>query len=144
MPRQTIYKRDGWDEKLCVIQGWARDGLTDEQIAGKMGIGVTTLYDYKKKYPEFMKALKKGKEVVDREVENSLLEQARSGNMTAIIFWLKNRKPRQWRDKQTREISGPEGGAIEVEQQVDLSGLSDKELDQLEKISEKIIQTKPD
>lgn len=76
MPRKTIYERDGWNEKLEVIKGWARDGLTDEQIAGKMGIGVTTLYDYKKKYSEFLKALKKGKEIVDRKVESSLLKRA--------------------------------------------------------------------
>ena len=66
MPRETKYIKYGWDEKLEVIEGWARDGLTDEQIAEKMGIGIRTLYDYKEKYPLFSQALKKGKEVVDR------------------------------------------------------------------------------
>lgn len=51
-------------EGLIKLQGWARDGLTDEQIAKNMRINVSTLYDWKKKYSEISEALKKGKEVV--------------------------------------------------------------------------------
>jgi hypothetical protein len=126
MPRKTIYKRDGWDEKLELIEGWARDGLTDEQIADNMGINVATIYRYKKRYSEFCEALKKGKEVIDYEVENALLKNAlgydyeetkvtmtdkgskskriekttkhAQPDTTAQIFWLKNRKPEEWRD----------------------------------------------
>ena len=76
MPRKTIYKRDGWDEKLELIEGWARDGLIDEQIAEKMGIGIRTLYEYKEKYPQFSQALKRNKEVVDAKVEKALLKRA--------------------------------------------------------------------
>ena len=64
------------EEGLLKIEGWARDGLTDEQIAHNMGISPSTLYEWKKKYPEISEALKKGKEVVDREVENALLKRA--------------------------------------------------------------------
>lgn len=103
MPRQTIYKKNGWDKKLGVIEGWARDGLTNEQIAGKMGINPDTLYKYKKKYPEFADALKEGKEVVDYKVEKELLNQALNGNITAIIFWLKNRKPNQWLESKSNQ-----------------------------------------
>lgn len=84
---------------LTLLEGWARDGLTDEQIAKNIGIAVSTLYDWKSRFPEFSKALKKGKEVVDFEVENALLKSALEGNTTAQIFWLKNRKPDRWRDK---------------------------------------------
>ena len=132
MPRKTIYKRDGWDEKLELIEGWARDGLTDEQIADNMGINVATIYRYKKKYSEFCESLKKGKEVVDRQVENALLKRAlgydyeetkvtmtdkgskskrierttkhAQPDTTAQIFWLKNRKPEEWRDKKDIEL----------------------------------------
>jgi len=76
MSRKTKYERDGWDEKLEVIEGWARDGLTDKQIAHNMGISEVTLNSYKKKYPKFLKSLKAGKEVVDRKVENALLNRA--------------------------------------------------------------------
>lgn len=82
-----------------MLQGWAREGLTDVQIADNIGINISTIYDWKKKYPEFNNALKRGKEVVDYEVENALLKRALSGDTTAQIFWLKNRKPKQWRDK---------------------------------------------
>lgn len=64
------------DEGILKIEGWARDGLTDEQIAQNMGIRRQTLYDWKKKYPDISDALKRGKEVVDRQVENALLKRA--------------------------------------------------------------------
>ena len=118
-------------EGLLKIEGWARDGLTDEQISQNIGINPATLYDWKKRYHEISKALKKGKEVVDRQVENALLKRALGykyeeiktekteegkkvtvtikevvPDTTAQIFWLKNRKPEQWRDTQQIEHSG--------------------------------------
>lgn len=115
-------------EGLLLIEGWARDGLTDEQIAHNMGINVATLYRWKNSYNEICESLKKGKEVIDRQVENALLKRAlgysyievtkESGvitkevtkevhpDTTAQIFWLKNRKPGDWRDKQVTEHEG--------------------------------------
>lgn len=92
---------DDWlqKDKLILLEGWAREGLTDEQIAKNMGISRTTLWDWKKKEPNILDALKKGKDVVDFEVENALLKSALEGNVTAQIFWLKNRRKLQWRDK---------------------------------------------
>ena len=63
-------------EQLEKLQGWARDGLTDEQIAEKIGCHISTLYDWKSKYSDISEALKKGKAVVDVEVENALLKKA--------------------------------------------------------------------
>lgn len=90
-------------EGLLKIEGWARDGLTDEQIAQNMGITAKTLYEWKKKYSEICESLKRNKDVADRQVENALFENAINGNITAQIFWLKNRKPDKWRDKQEYE-----------------------------------------
>lgn len=90
-------------EGLLKIEGWARDGLTDEQIARNMGINPATLYEWKKKYPKIAESLKRSKDVADRQVENALFKNAISGNITAQIFWLKNRKPDKWRDKQEYE-----------------------------------------
>lgn len=87
------------EENLLLLEGWARDGLTDEQIAKNMGISYSTLKDWKNKYSAILAALKKGKEVVDYQVENALLLSALDGNTTAQIFWLKNRRPDKWRDK---------------------------------------------
>ena len=86
-------------DKLILVEGWARDGLTDEQIANNLGISIQTFYTYKKEHLEFFESLKKGKEVIDYEVENALLQNALNGNIRAQIFWLKNRKPKQWKDK---------------------------------------------
>ncbi len=86
-------------DKLILIEGWARDGLTNEQIAENLGINQDTFYNYKKKYPEFSETLKRGKEVIDYQVENALLKNALDGNVTAQIYWLNNRKPKQWKNK---------------------------------------------
>lgn len=59
-----------------LLEAWARDGLTDDQIAHNMGVRRSTLADWKTKYPDISDALKKGKEVVDVEVENALLKRA--------------------------------------------------------------------
>ena len=96
-----VYKIDEWLEPdgLLLLEGWAREGLTEEQIAHNMGISRTTLWDWKKKEPSIYNALKRNKDMVDFEVENALLDNALNGNVTAQIFWLKNRKKLQWRER---------------------------------------------
>ena len=108
-------------DKLILLEGWARDGLTDEQIAKNIGISRASLYEWKKKEVDIFDALKKGKEVIDFEVENALLKRALgyeyeeetyengiltkkvkkhvAPDTTAQIFWLKNRQVKKWRDK---------------------------------------------
>lgn len=119
-------------DRLLEVEGWARSGLTDEQIAKNLGIAYSTLREYREKHSALSAALKKGKEVVDTEVENALLKRAlgytyeeetieeladgtiktktvtkhMAGDTTAQIFWLKNRKPDVWRDKTAVEHSG--------------------------------------
>lgn len=102
-------------EKLILVEGWARDGLTDIQIAENLGISKDTFYEYKKKHSDFSDSLKKGKEIVDYQVENALLKNALDGNVTAQIYWLNNRKPKQWKNK--RENMGSNNEEItKVEQ----------------------------
>lgn len=139
---------------LLKLEAWARDGLIDEQIAENIGINPATLYDWKKKYPEISESLKKGKEVVDIAVENALLKRALGyeytetkteeylvegvpvkrvtktvkevvPDTTAQIFWLKNRRPGQWRDKHDMELSG------EVKAGNPYAGLTTEELRKL-------------
>lgn len=117
-------------EGLLKLEGWARDGLTEEQIARNMGIGYSTLQAWKNKYQDILDTLKRGKEVIDIQVENALLKRAlgyryqeiteeiiedeNTGesklvvtkrvtkevvpDTTAQIFWLKNRKPKEWKN----------------------------------------------
>jgi DNA-binding XRE family transcriptional regulator len=87
------------DEGNTLLAGWARDGLTNEQIARNIGINPDTLYSWEKKYAEISETLKKGKEIADYEVENALCKKALGGDTTAMIFWLKNRRPDKWRDR---------------------------------------------
>ena len=112
---------------LVQLEGWARDGLTDENIAKKIGISPSTFYAWLLKYPEISEAIKKGKAPVDIEVENALLKRALGyeyeettkeirvmpggkqyttirtvtkrvvPDVTAQIIWLNNRKPESWR-----------------------------------------------
>lgn len=95
-------------DKLILIEGWARDGLTNEQIANNLGVSKTTFYKMLNEHSELFELLKKSKEVVDYEVENALLKSALNGNVTAQIYWLNNRKPKQWRNKQDEQITSTE------------------------------------
>lgn len=112
-------------ENLEVISYWAKKGLIDTQIAENIGIATSTLYDWKKKHPEFLEALKNGKEVADAQVVNALHQNATGfyyweetvtntgavvtvkkyskPNVTAQIYWTKNRIPEDWREKQEIE-----------------------------------------
>ena len=71
-------KANEWleQDKLTLLEGWARDGLTDEQIANNIGISRSTLFEWRKNNQDISNALKKGKEIVDIEVENALLKRA--------------------------------------------------------------------
>lgn len=106
------YQRWLEPDGLILLEGWARDGLTDEQIASNMGIGKTTLYRWKDEHEAIRESLKRGKEIVDYEVENALLKSAKSGNVTAQIFWLKNRRKSVWRDKPEDTPENNEGVQI--------------------------------
>ena len=90
-------------DKLILVEGWARDGLTDIQIADNLGISKTTFYKFKNEHSELSELLKKGKEYIDFQVENALLQNALNGNVTAQIYWLNNRKPKQWKNKRGEE-----------------------------------------
>lgn len=111
-----------------------RSGLKDEDIAKQFDIGVSTLNKWKNDHPEFMESLKGSKVLTDYLVEDSLLKRALGYDATevkttvfpngtiktettvkhimpetlACIFWLKNRKPELWRDKQVVETTNPE------------------------------------
>lgn len=80
-------KYETWleSDNLLRLEGWARDGLTDEQIAHNIGINRTTLYVWKAKYTDFSDALKRGKEVVDILVENALLKSAMGYKFDEVV-----------------------------------------------------------
>jgi hypothetical protein len=127
-PSKGKYEQWLTEDGLTRLQAWARDGLTDAQIAHNCGVNVKTLWDWKKKHYPICSALKEGKEVVDLQVENALLKRAlgyeytettieesdKNGttirtfqkhmapDVTAQIYWLKNRKRDVWKDSHDR------------------------------------------
>jgi hypothetical protein len=130
---------DEWisEDGLILLEGWAREGLTDKDIADNIGIGYSTFTAWKSKNKAIQEALKRGKAPVDFKVENQLLKSALGYYVTVKepvklktkkqlkdkgtieeehiewiekqvfippvpacqFFWLKNRKPNNWRDR---------------------------------------------
>lgn len=120
---------------MLAIEGWARDGLNDKQIAANTGVNEFTFSRWKTQYPQLAQAIKKGRMPVDVQVENALLKRALGfdyeevtteivnlpdgtqrkhikkvtkmvvPDTVAAIFWLKNRKPMQWRDRPEPPVS---------------------------------------
>jgi len=117
--------------RLEEIGWWCRDGLIEEEMFKRLGVSERSWYEYKNKYPQLSQVLKNGKAQADYRVEDSLYKRAvgiknatetteeyKDGVLvakkivkkniapdpTSMIFWLKNRQPAKWRDKQ--EIGG--------------------------------------
>jgi hypothetical protein len=122
------------DEYLRIVERACALGATDVDIADMLGVSVRTIYNWRQTKPELCEAMKGGKEAPDDRVERSLYQKAvgytfdsvkifqHQGEIieapyrehvppdtTAAIFWLKNRRPDLWRDKQNHEITGKDG-----------------------------------
>lgn len=90
-------------ENLVLLHGWKMQGLTDEQIADNIGISHRTFERWKKGHSQIRQAIKGGKEVANFVIENELYKKAKSGNVTAMIFYLKN----NYREKYTDDVTDP-------------------------------------
>jgi hypothetical protein len=121
--------------RLDEIAAWARQGLVDTDIAYNLGIATSTFYRWKNEHKEFRESLKISKKVANERVKNALYQRATgydydevtedtsyedgkpvtrtktttkqvAPDPTAIIFWLKNRDPEKWRDRQELDVNG--------------------------------------
>mgnify|MGYP003655792909 CR=1 FL=1 len=126
--RPTKYKAEynKQAERLCKL------GATDADLAEFFEVNEDTIHEWKKVHPKFSESIKDAKaEFDDNSVEKSLARRAMGfmrvkevfnpegfkemlqeevpPDTTACIFWLKNRKPKDWRDKQDHEITGKDG-----------------------------------
>lgn len=99
-------KYEKWLEKdnLLLLNGWKRSGLSDEQMAKNMGISRRTYYNWQAKFPEIKKVTTLGHEHANFMVENALFKKAINGNVTAMIFWLKNNMRERYSDTQRSEL----------------------------------------
>lgn len=120
--------------RLCLM------GATDETLAAEFDVSLATLNNWKHEHPEFLDALKEGKDAADARVASRLFERAMGyehdevdirvvdktvvmtpirkiypPDTTAAIFWLKNRQRGQWRDRIDTELTGKDGGPIQTE-----------------------------
>lgn len=127
------------DEQIEQVRKLAALGATDLEIADFLTIDVATLYRWKADKPGFCDALRVGKEIADERVVRSLYWRANGyehdevdirvvdktvvqtpirkfypPDTTAAIFWLKNRRPQEWRDRVEQTLSGPDGGPVQV------------------------------
>lgn len=95
----------GTVEKLQLLEEWSTQGLYIKDIAAMMGVCVTTVYDWMNKNPEIAAAIKKGRDKSIDMVENALFQSAINGNVTAMIFYLKNRAPERYKDRVDNNIN---------------------------------------
>ena len=122
------------EDNLMLLECWARDGYTFQDIANRIGISISTLRAWRVQYPEIDSALKKGREIIDYKVENALLKSAlgyhtkevkvattirfgktvetikevtdkeQAPNVSAIQCWLYNRLPNKWKKNRDQLI----------------------------------------
>jgi len=94
-------------ERLEQIEEWAAKGLILDEIAKNMGIVRSTLYHWRQASDLISTAIKRGEEAIIDRVEHALIDSAiEDRNITAMIFYLKNKRPDAWKDKRENEISG--------------------------------------
>ena len=161
--RPEAYKRsfNKQVEKLCKL------GATDKELADFFDVCEKTINNWKTKYPQFLQSIKKGKQIADMNVANSLYKRAVgytgkdikrkfktivvddvskevecereeatkhfSPDVTAQIFWLKNRQPKKWRD--TKTLAGDKDNPVAIKiNNFNLDKLSDAHLDALAEI----------
>lgn len=136
MARPTKYQKAYAEQarKLCLL------GYTDAELADFFEVSEATINNWKLEHSEFLESIKKGKAIADGDVTDRLYQRAMGfvapdvdirvidnkivetqldkyypPDTAAAIFWLKNRQKDKWRDKHDHEVTGKDGGAIQVE-----------------------------
>ena len=99
MPAHSKYR----DFFPVLVKWMARNGLTAAQIADELHVSASTLGRWCTEHDDLAASLNDGRDLADARVEDSLFSSAMAGNVTAQIFWLKNRRPAKWRDVQRVE-----------------------------------------
>ncbi|TLQ28200.1 transposase [Lactobacillus delbrueckii] len=93
------YKEWTDQDHLELVKNWKLHGLTNVEIAQRIGIAEKTLYVWLKKSPKLKKAIRGGKDIARAKAENALYELALNGDRQALFFWLKNNYREHYSDK---------------------------------------------
>ena len=108
--------RQRWEEwandenRLAVLQAWARAGLSDERIAKHIGISRSTLNEWKKKHQTIKEALTTGKEIANRQVENALFRLTQGGTVKVKKnFKLKKTQYENGKDRKSTRLNSSHG-----------------------------------
>lgn len=142
--RPSEYKPEYAEQarKFCLL------GATDKQLAEMFEVSEQTINAWKKQHPEFLESIKKGKDVADAEVAESLYHRARGYEHPAVkifgdtktgsalrvpyveryppdtmagIYWMNNRRRENWKQRHDHEVSGPNKGPIKTESKVKMT-----------------------
>lgn len=108
--RPTAYKQNMADEIISLMAS----GLSLTASAADLGVHRDTLYEWERTNPEFSDAIKLARGKRQLFLERRLLSAVDGPVVTSSIFALKNAAPDDWRDRQSLEHTGPNGGPIEV------------------------------
>lgn len=155
----------------ATILALAERGSTDEQISGNLGIPLRTLNNWKGRHPDFKHALTDAKAVADELVEATLFQLALgyrhpavkivydrdaqkfvshgymemlAPDAAACIFWLRNRKPADWRSNPPEADDGPEDGeVIDAEWKVEIIGEKPATMNELRDAASRYYDRKP-
>ena len=119
----------------AMVEKLASQGLNKAQVAAMCGLGESQWYVREQESPEITDAYKRGKAKGVLTISNALFEQAKSGNTTAQIFYLKCNGG--WRENTRVEITGADGGAVKHEH----ANARDRLLDKLASYAARADQT---
>ncbi len=137
--RPTDYRPEYCD----IVFKFSLLGASDLEIANFLGVSESTLYDWKERYPKFLQAIKEGKVEADANVAERLYNRARGydhegkhypADTAAAFIWLKNRRGKQWKDRQ--ELTGADGKPIEI------TNVSEDDRLLLDELKERLRQTR--
>lgn len=113
----TVGRPSGYDPRFCdeVIE-FLKDGYSLTAFAGHIGVARSSIFKWADEHPEFSDAIKRGQAAATLwwEKANRALATGGAGNATACVFGLKNRAPDDWRDVKATELTGKDGGPLQV------------------------------
>ena len=120
MDQYAIIVKPAWES----IRAFLSAGGSEKELPARLKLSAATLRRYQKKYPEFSALLDECRrcaaDAADDQVEAALFRRATGydidrddgvrhvpPDVKAAVFWLKNRRPKAWRDRREVALAEP-------------------------------------